>query len=208
MCRDRCGATRGNAFFRSRRAGQCPCKPRCRWRIGAVGDELALAPYRLQVELVENRRVDGRVRQEHVADLGSVPGWLLPEFWAGLDPETVAKTKTEDWDTRSIKARMAFWDQAKPRLDHLANRLDPKTFRMVIHQRIPWPMQTERKIAEARSDFAFWKAAYDGQIKHIEGYEKVVAKANKEIAEARENAEKWAPLVAEAARKLAATRTS
>ena len=69
-------------------------------------------------------------------------------------------------------------------------------------------MQTERKIAEARSDFAFWKAAYDGQIKHIEGYEKVVAKANKEIAEARENAEKWAPLVAEAASKLAATRTS
>ena len=86
-----------------------------------------------QIELVENRRIDGRVRQEHVADLGSVPGWLLPEFRAGLDPETVAKTKTEDWDTRSIKARMAFWDQAKPRLDHLANRLDPKTFRIIIH---------------------------------------------------------------------------
>jgi hypothetical protein len=197
---------RANIFFRGRRAGQCPCKPRCRWRIGAVGAELALAPYRLQVELVENRRIDGKVRQEHIADLGSVDGWLLHEFWAGLDLDAVAETKTEDWDTRSIKARMVFWDQAEPRLDRLANRLDPKIFRMAIHQRIPWPMQAERELAEARSDFAFWKAAYDGQIKHIEGHEKVIATANKEIAEARENAEKWALSVAEAARKLAKFR--
>jgi hypothetical protein len=63
-------------------------------------------------------------------------------------------------------------------------------------------MQTERELAEARADFAFWKAAYDGQVKHIEGHEKVIARANKEIAEVRENTEKWAPLMAEAARKL------
>jgi len=64
-------------------------------------------------------------------------------------------------------------------------------------------MQAERELAEARADFAFWKAAYDGQIEHIEGHEKVIATANKKIAEARANAEKWAPLVAEATRKLA-----
>jgi hypothetical protein len=58
------------------------------------------------------------------------------------------------------------------------------------------------RLHEARADFAFRKAAYDGQIKHIEGHEKVIAEANKEIAGARENAEKWAPLVAEATRKL------
>lgn len=157
----------------------------------------------MQVQLIENRRAGGRVQQEHVATLGSVDGWLLLEFWAGLDPNITAKVKADDWETRSIEARMAFWDQAKPRLDRLANRLDPRVIRMAVHARIPWPMQAERELAEARADFAFWKAAYDGQIEHIEGHEKVIATANKKIAEARANAEKWAPLVAEATRKLA-----
>jgi hypothetical protein len=202
-CAGRCGAVPGRWGMRGRRAGQCPVKPRCRWRIGLGTVELAFPqPYRLQVQLVENRRDGGQVRQEYVATLGSIDGWLVPDFWAGLDPDIVAKIKSEDWDTRSIKARMAFWDQAKPRLDRLANRLDPKAVRLAIHRRIPWPMQDERDLAEARADFSFWKAAYDGQIKHIEGHEKVIARANKEIAEARENTEKWAPLMAEAARKL------
>ena len=32
----------------------------------------ALKPYCLEVSLVENRRIDGKVRQEHVANLGSI----------------------------------------------------------------------------------------------------------------------------------------
>ena len=32
-------------------------------------------------------------------------------------------------------ARVAFWENAKPRLDRLANRLDPKALRMAIHHR-------------------------------------------------------------------------
>ena len=61
-------------------------KPRCRWRIG-VDHGLALVPYRLHVQLAENRRVDGKVRQEHVADLGAIDGAMLADFWAGIDAD-------------------------------------------------------------------------------------------------------------------------
>jgi hypothetical protein len=33
---------------------------------------------------IENHRERGRVRQEHIADLGSVEGYLLPEFWKDI----------------------------------------------------------------------------------------------------------------------------
>jgi hypothetical protein len=63
-------------------------RPRCRWRIG-VEHGVELQPYRLLVSLIENRRVDGKVRQEHVASLGAIDGHLLPSFYAGIDPTTV-----------------------------------------------------------------------------------------------------------------------
>ena len=44
--------------------GHCRTKPRCRWRIG---QEEVLAPYRLKVILVENKRVNGKVKQETIA---------------------------------------------------------------------------------------------------------------------------------------------
>ena len=37
-----------------------------------VSNNLTLKPYRLEVSLVENRRNHGKVRQEHVANLGSI----------------------------------------------------------------------------------------------------------------------------------------
>jgi hypothetical protein len=84
-----------NTLYPSR-DGRCPMKPRCPRRIG-LSELLAepIAPYRLQVALIENRRVAGRVRQEHVADLGSVAGYLLPEFWTSLDPAI----KADNWDS-------------------------------------------------------------------------------------------------------------
>src|SRR6516162_988788 len=84
----------GNCLRRYRYDGKtprpnlhCPFKPRCRWRIGLdpeAGFDLALVPYRLQVQLIENRREGSRIRQEHVADLGAVDAWFIPEFWVGL----------------------------------------------------------------------------------------------------------------------------
>jgi hypothetical protein len=55
----------------------CPLRPRCRWRIGG-----GRVPYRLLVAVIENRRVNGKVRQEHVADLGAIEGHWLPSFFA------------------------------------------------------------------------------------------------------------------------------
>jgi len=135
-----------------RRGWRCPLKPRCRWRIGADLDELAVVPYRLQVSIVENRRVEGKVRQQHLFDLGSVDAWLIPEFWVEVDPLIIGKIRTDDWDLRAVRARVAFWETANPRLARLANRLDPKATRMAIHARIPWPKQPERELVEARAD--------------------------------------------------------
>jgi hypothetical protein len=59
--------------------------------------------YRLQVSLVETRRVEGRVRQEHVAQFGSVE--MLP----------------------SVEARIAFWRRLHERLAQLGNRVAVET---------------------------------------------------------------------------------
>jgi hypothetical protein len=215
-CQGRCAAHPGRYGFRGRRAGQCPVKPRCRWRIGlgAVDTAIAIhipAPYRLQVQLVENRRVEGKVRQELTSISCSVDGHLLPEFWRGVDPAFAATIKKASVDGHRWLSVEVGFDPALvartprqigtcfgcgtgsvlgsglPRLDRPGKPARSESLRMVIHQRIPWPMQAERDRAEARSDFAFWKAAHDGQIKHIEGHEKVIATANKEITEARAN---------------------
>ena len=79
--------------------------PRCRWRIG---DDEQLAPYRLKVLLVENRRVNGKVKQETIAQLGSIDATWLPEFWGGIDQKAAAKLKTKNWEMHSIEWRIAF----------------------------------------------------------------------------------------------------
>src|SRR6516164_7516010 len=108
-----------NGSCRSRyrsRVGRCPRKPRCRWRIGMLQLPDGLVPYRLKVSIIENRRVDGKVRQEHVADLGTIDGHMLPEFWAGLDSSKIVEIQWENWSDHSVYARIAFWETAKPRL--------------------------------------------------------------------------------------------
>jgi hypothetical protein len=143
-----------------------------------------LTPYRLQVQLLENRRDGSNVCQEHVATLGAIAAWLLPEFWVGID--AAAQIKADNWDIYSVQARLAFWEAAKPRLDRLANRLDPKAVRMEIHRRIPWPKQAEREIAEAREDFRSWSARHQMSITVAERHEKLAATAT--AAKARERA--------------------
>jgi hypothetical protein len=71
--------------------------------------------YRLQLSLIETRRVDGKVRHEHVASLGSIE-----------TPPTVAN-------------RIAFWARLHERLARLSNRLDGETQGKVlgaVHARI------------------------------------------------------------------------
>ncbi len=115
---------------------QCPMKPRCRWRIG---HEEQRAPYRLKVVLVENKRVNGKVKQETIAVLGSIEATSLPEFWEGISRKRAGELRAEDWERRSITERTAFWKGANYRLKQLANRLGPdlKRIRMAAHARVP-----------------------------------------------------------------------
>jgi hypothetical protein len=55
---------------------------------------------RLQVSLVETSRIDGKVRHEHIASIGSVD--VLP----------------------SVEDRLAFWQRLHERLAKLSNRVD------------------------------------------------------------------------------------
>jgi hypothetical protein len=173
-------------------------KPRCRWRIG-MSEGLELVPYRLHVSVIENRRIDGKVQQEQIADLGAVDGYLLPEFWVGIDPSVILKVRSENWDLWSVRARVAFWETANPRLARLANRLDPKAIRMAVHDRIPWPKQAEREMADAREEFREWWVRHKGFADQIENYERIIEKANKELVELRP----LAAAVAEEAGKIA-----
>src|SRR5260370_19330147 len=62
---------------------------------------------RLSARLVESQRVDGRVLQQHIAELGAIEGEALAQ------PHEIA----------GIKRRRAFWATANPALARLSNRI-------------------------------------------------------------------------------------
>jgi hypothetical protein len=80
--------------------------------------------YRLQLSLVETCRVNGKVKAEHVASLGSI-----------ATPQTVAD-------------RVAFWARLHERLARLGNRLDGAAQGKVlgaVHARIPMVTPDEQR---------------------------------------------------------------
>lgn len=167
----------------------CPRKPRCKWRIGADDDDSpTLAPYRLQVTLAENVRRDGKVKQEHVAHLGAVDGHMLPSFFDGIDPAMAAKMKSPEWKLLSLRTRIEFWQQCKPKLARLANRIGPdgvKQIRMAIHARIPWPMEAERRqieMLEAEEDLKHALSSQESHSQMRELAEKQVERARQQKA--------------------------
>lgn len=101
---------------------RCRKSSPCRWRIGFVGEDLELMPYRLLVSVAHNQRIAGKVRQQHIADLGSIDGHLLPAFFNGIEPSAAEEIKQarpgyipewsiwrggmEDWHTASVRARV------------------------------------------------------------------------------------------------------
>jgi hypothetical protein len=71
---------------------------------------------RLQISLIDTRRVGGKVQQEHIATLGSVPPDMTPAD------------------------RVAFWTKVHPRLARLGNRFDSATLAKVmgeLHAKVP-----------------------------------------------------------------------
>jgi len=163
-------------------------RPRARWRIG-YEEGLKLIPYRLHVTIADNRRIGGKVKQEHVADLGSIDGVLLPAFWQGLDEGLLSETRKPEWERLSIRARVDFWERVKRRLDRLANRLGPddvKRVRLAIHARVPWPKQPEREklvLLEAEADYQSACRGYEGHTRLVALHEKGIAHHNEMIAD-------------------------
>jgi hypothetical protein len=99
----------------------CPMRPIC---------PLVEPRERLDVSLVETRRDGGKVKQEHIASLGSCP---LPA---------------------SMSDREAFWAQCEVRLAGLGNRIGPDMERLhkVLEARIP-PLTDDDRAA---MDAAAW----------------------------------------------------
>jgi hypothetical protein len=91
----------------------CPMKPLC---------PLVEPRHRLEVSIVETRREGGKVRQRHIASLGSIAGDSLAE-------------------------RECFWRECEARLTRLSNRIGPDLdrLRQAITARIPPLTEADRE---------------------------------------------------------------
>ncbi len=160
-------------------SSHCHAKPRCRWRIG---QEEQLAPHRIKVVLVENKRVNGKVKQETVAVLGSVDAAALESFWQAYDP----KLRAGDWQIYSLRTRLAFWTKCNARLKRLSNRVgDPRRIRIAIDRRIPWPREPERQsleLLEAEIDLEHAKRGFESGRKIFAANEALIDEAKKSLA--------------------------
>jgi hypothetical protein len=159
----------------------CKAKPRCRWRIGPDGANLA--PYTFLVSLAENKREGGKVRQTHIADLGAFDAHMLSSFYDGVEPQLAdaARGDLEQWRKASLRARMAFWHRLEEKLQRLSNRMDADDVdkvRAAVHQRIPQP--TKDEIAQntawmAAETIAAWQNTQKLYKGHIEGAQRQIA---------------------------------
>jgi hypothetical protein len=131
---------------------------------------------RLQVSLIETRRVSGKVRHDHVASLGSV-----------IQPATVAD-------------RVTFWSSLHERMTRLSNRIDAAAQGKImgeVHARVPMPTPDEQRalqLENARVEAERWSAVGDftgsdvaSREKLIEHHEAVIAAARPVIAIANDH---------------------
>jgi hypothetical protein len=137
-------------------------------------------PNRLQVSIVETKRLDGRVRREHIASLGSIK------------------------DPTSIADRLAFWRAANDRLAKLGNRIDPAMQGKVrgdIHARIPMVTPDEQRalqLENAEADEWFWSAMHVNNQSTVDDHKALVATAQGAIATGEAAAAKAADNLARA----------
>jgi hypothetical protein len=119
---------------------------------------------RLQVSVVENRRISGKVRHEHIGALGSVDAAV------------------------SIRERLKFWAQLPERLTRLGNRIGAEELPAIyatLHARIPMVTPEEQRAiqeANAKDDERFWDAMRDISVSNIEGHKRVIASSAAIIA--------------------------
>ena len=163
------------------RAGKgCPLHPRCRWRIGWE-QGVGLIPYRLLVSLVATKRVERKVRQEHVADLGAIDRHFLPDFYSGVDASIAKAIRNNDW---SIAMRLDFWNCLDRRLAQLSNRIDAgeaDKIRAAIEIRVPKPTNAEIE----QMEIGGWERLLGGWQGLVADQQKAIAQAEAEIANSR-----------------------
>ena len=187
-------ACKGKCRGLTREDWHCRAKPRCRWRIG-VDEGLCLTPYTLHVSLVECRRIGGKVKQEHIASLGSIEGHLLLSFWAGIEPEhaNAARLNLEKWFKASIRARIAFWRPLEEKLARLANRVNEDeraAIRAAIEKRIPSPTAaelTQNTVWTAADEVEGWRHAKGTVAGMVAAEEKKIAECEASLTLHREN---------------------
>jgi hypothetical protein len=118
---------------------------------------------RLQVSLVETRRVGGKVQHEHVAGLGSLP---LP---------------------LTVPGRIDFWARLHARLGQLANRIDATMQGKIlgeVHMRVPMVTADEQRalqLENAKQDLGHSSAMRDIHAGQVEGHKGLVAAAERAI---------------------------
>ncbi len=121
--------------------------------------------HRLQVSIVETRRVDGKVRHEHVASFGSV-----------------------EWPP-SVEARFAFWQRLHERLAKLSNRVDATAQAKVlgaIHARIPMVTIGEQRslqLRNAEADEHFWSRIHDMHAGTVEDHNGLATTVERKVVE-------------------------
>lgn len=160
-----------------------------RWRLRPTG--------RLSARLVEHRRVDGRVRQEHVAELSAIDDAAL------LVPGEVL----------GIGARRAFWRTANAALARLANRIDAETEGMIrgaLHARVSivTPDELQRlALANAEHDAEFWRHQAEQGRQIVTAREGLIATAQSALVDDKAIVAADEERAAEAEKRIARART-
>jgi len=141
--------------------------------------------HRLQLSLVEARRVGGKARQEHIAALGSI-----------LTPPSVAD-------------RIAFWQRLHQRLGNLSNRIDAAAQAAIlgaVHARVPMVTLDEQRALQldnAKADARFWSSLADMHAATAEDHKRLIAKAETKAAASRAAAVDAEAKAAQASDKMA-----
>jgi hypothetical protein len=125
----------------------------------------------LLVSLVETRRVDGKVRQEHIAGLGSIE----------VPP--------------SVADRITFWQRLHERFAKLSNRVATATQTKVlgkIHARVPMVTADEQRalqLENAEADQQLWERLRDLHQSTANDHKGLAAKAERTAANGQAAAE-------------------
>jgi hypothetical protein len=121
--------------------------------------------HRLQASLIETRRIDGKVRHEHIASLGSVEVPL------------------------TVGSRLAFWQRLHERLAKLSNRIDAAMQSKIlgaVHARIPMVTPDEQRalqLENAEADERFWAGQRDMDQANAENHKGLATAVGHAIAD-------------------------